>query len=89
MRGSTVPPVCLHAELRNAETMFDDLQPETLQLLAELDRLAEEQRLADGRDPHALVECERKLNELRQRIERLQKRQGDRSRTKRWASDAS
>ena len=56
--------------------MSDDRGPEILRLLDELDRLAEEQRLADGRDPHALLECERKLAALRGRIERLQKRRG-------------
>lgn len=68
--------------------MSEDHQPEALKLLAELDRLAEEQRLADGRDPHALVEYERRLDDLRRRIDQLQKRRTDRSRTKAWAPDA-
>ena len=50
----------------------NDPRSEVLELLDELDRLAEEQRLVDPRDPNALVECERKLEELRRRIERLQ-----------------
>jgi hypothetical protein len=49
----------------------DDRDSEFAQLLEELDRLAEEQRVIDARDPNALVECERRLAELRQRIERL------------------
>ena len=49
----------------------NDHRPEVLELLEELDRLAEEQRLIDTRDPTALAECERKLDDLRRRIERL------------------
>jgi hypothetical protein len=56
--------------------MSDDRQPEILRLLEELDRLVEEQRVADGRDPHALLECERKLADLRRRIDRLGKKRG-------------
>jgi hypothetical protein len=56
--------------------MSDDCQPEILRLLEELDRLVEEQRVADGRDPHALPECERKLADLRRRIDRLGKQRG-------------
>jgi hypothetical protein len=50
---------------------------ELLQLLEELDRLAEEQRVIDVRDPHALAECERKLAEIRRRIERLKRTRPD------------
>jgi hypothetical protein len=51
---------------------FNDHRSEVLELLNELDRLAEEQRLIDARDPNALVQCERKLEELRRRIAQLQ-----------------
>ena len=50
---------------------MNDHRPEVLELLEELDRLAEEQQLVDARDPNALAECERKLDDLRRRIERL------------------
>ena len=53
---------------------FNDHRSEVLELLDELDRLAEEQRAIDARDPNALVECERKLEELRRRIEQLKNR---------------
>jgi hypothetical protein len=66
--------------------MSDDREPEIQRLLAELDLLAEEQRVADGRDPHALVECDRKLADLRRRIERLQKLGVDNTGTKSWAA---
>lgn len=59
--------------------MSDDRQPEILRLLDELDRLAEEQRLVDGRDPDALRECERKLADLRRRIDRLGKTRAERN----------
>jgi hypothetical protein len=51
--------------------MESDPSPEFLELIEELDRLAEEQRVVDTRDPNALAACERKLEELRSRIERL------------------
>jgi hypothetical protein len=53
--------------------MSDEREPEILILLDELDRLAQELRIADGR---SLEECERKLEELRRRIGRLQKSRG-------------
>ena len=48
-----------------------DHQSELLQLLDELDRLAEEQRIVDTRDPDALTESERKLDAIRHRIHQL------------------
>ena len=42
-----------------------------LQLLAELDRLQEEQRQQDLRDPQVMIEYHQKIERLRQKIERL------------------
>ena len=49
----------------------DDHRPEVVRLLEELEQLAEEQRVVNGRDPNALAECQRKLEDLRRRVERL------------------
>jgi hypothetical protein len=56
-----------------------DHHAEFVRLLDELDRLAEEQRVIDTRDPNALAKCEHKLEELRRRIERLQRPKGHRN----------
>ena len=50
----------------------DNLRPELIQLLEELEQLADEQRSIDVRDSNALGECERKLADLRRRLVRLQ-----------------
>jgi hypothetical protein len=53
------------------EMSSNEHRSEVAQLLDELDRLLEEQRVIDIRDPNGLAACERKLEELRRRIERL------------------
>ena len=57
-------------------SMESDQRRELLELLEELDRLTEQQRVIDARDPNALAACERKLEELRQRIARLKATKG-------------
>jgi hypothetical protein len=49
----------------------DDEQPDFLQLMDELDRLEEEQRELDLRDPAAVDELQRKIDALREKIARL------------------
>jgi hypothetical protein len=56
---------------------FSDHRREVQQLLEELDRLAERQRVIDTRDPDALRDCERKLEELRRRIAQLRVSEGE------------
>jgi hypothetical protein len=53
------------------EMSSNEYRAEVVLLLGELDRLLEEQRIVDVRDPNALAACERKLEEVRRRIERL------------------
>jgi len=88
--GATVSTrQCVHLKSKGCVTMSDDREPEIQKLLEELDHIAEEQRRADGRDPDALVECERKLAEVRRRVARLSNPKDDRSEPpKSWAGRA-
>jgi len=88
-RGATVSTrQCVHLKSEGCVTMSDDRESEIQRLLEELDHVTEEQRRADGRDPDALVECERKLAEVRQRVARLSNPNGARSEPKCWAGGA-
>ena len=49
----------------------DDQRPDLLRLMEELDRLEEEQRELDLRDPAAVEQHQRKIDALRQKIARL------------------
>ena len=46
----------------------DNKRPIAYQLLEELDRLEQEQRTIDLRDPRAVEACHKKIDELRQKI---------------------
>jgi hypothetical protein len=54
----------------------DEKRPDLVQLLEELDRLQEEQQTLDLRDPHAVDECQRKIDALRQKIKSLDAARG-------------
>ena len=49
----------------------EDERPDLLQLMDELDRLEDEQRELDLRDPSAVEAHQRKIDALRQKIARL------------------
>jgi hypothetical protein len=49
-----------------------DKWPAILQMMAELDRLEQQQRTLDLYDPSAVDECERRIEALRRKIKRLQ-----------------
>jgi hypothetical protein len=49
----------------------EDKRPTLLELMEELDQLAEEQRRVDLRNPAALEDYQRRLDALRQKIKRL------------------
>jgi hypothetical protein len=69
--------VCSMSPEEYRHMSFEADRSELLQLLDELNRLAEEQRVIDARDPNALAECERKLADLGRRIERLKRTRSD------------
>ena len=46
----------------------DSKRPTLLQLIEELDRLEQEQRTLDLRDPRAVEECRKKIDDLRRKI---------------------
>jgi hypothetical protein len=50
----------------------EEKRPDLLQLLEEVDRLEEAQRALDLRDPSAVEDHQRKIDELRRRIAQLQ-----------------
>ena len=62
--------------------MSNDKQAEHRHLLEELDRLEEERRTLDLRDPRAVEACERKIDELRRKIQLLDVRDHAASATK-------
>jgi hypothetical protein len=49
----------------------EDLRPDMLQLLEELQRLEDEQRTLDLRDPSALERHQQKIETLRQKMKQL------------------
>jgi hypothetical protein len=63
--------------------MSEDKHAEHRRLLEELDRLEEEQRTMDLRDPHAVEACQRKIAELRKKIQLFDLRDREKSSTRR------
>jgi hypothetical protein len=55
---------------------LDDHHAERKRLLDELDHLDEEKRSIDTRDPNAFAEWQRKLQDLRRRIEAVTRSNG-------------